>query len=40
MEKDSVTLGDEEKGEITFVKEGHDVERVTAVLKNPYRNVI
>ena len=40
VEKDCVTLGDEVNGEITFVKLGHDVEHVTAVLKNPYRNVI
>ena len=33
LEKDVVTL-DEEK-EVTFVKEGHDVERVTAFLKDP-----
>ena len=39
VERDSVTLGDEVKGQITFVKEGHDVEHVTAVLKKPYRNV-
>ena len=34
VEKDVVTL-DEEKGEVTFVKEGHDVERVTAFLEDP-----
>ena len=34
VEKDVVTL-DEEKGEVTFVNEGHDVERVTAFLKDP-----
>merc|ERR1712065_37752 len=27
----------EEKGEVSFVEEGHDVERVTVILKNPYR---
>ena len=40
VENDSVALGDEVNGGITFVKVGHDVEHVTAVLKNPYRNVI
>ena len=40
VEKDSVALGDEVKGGITFVTVGHDVEHVTSVLKNPYRNVI
>ena len=40
VEKDSVALGDEVKGETTFAKVGHDVEHVTAVLKNPYRIVI
>ena len=34
VEKDVVAL-DEEKEEVTFVKEGHDVERVTAFLKDP-----
>ena len=36
MEKDIVTLN-EEKGEVTFVQEGYDVEYVMAILKNPYR---
>ena len=35
VEKDTVTF-DEEKGEITFVEEGHDVERVAAIHKNPH----
>ena len=33
---DTVTL-DEEKGEIAFMEEGHDVERVVATHKNPHR---
>ena len=32
--KDVVTL-DEEQGEIMLVEKGHDVERVSAILKNP-----
>merc|ERR1712012_1109683 len=36
VETDIVTIN-EEKGEVSFVEEGHDVERVTAILKNPYR---
>ena len=36
VEKDTVTL-DEEKGEITYVDEGHDVEHVTAIPGHPYR---
>ena len=35
-EKDIVTIN-EENGEVSFVEEGHDVERVTVILKNPYR---
>ena len=35
LEKDVVTFN-EEKSEITSVKEGHDVERVAANLKNLY----
>ena len=36
VEKDVVTLNEEE-GEVTFMEEGDDVERVTVTLKNPYR---
>ena len=36
VEKDIVTMN-EEKGEVSIVEEGHDVERVTVILKNPYR---
>jgi hypothetical protein len=36
VEKDIVTIN-EENGEVSFVEEGHDVERVTVILKNPYR---
>ena len=36
VDKDTVTL-DEEKGEIAFIEEGHDVERVAATHKNPHR---
>ena len=36
VKKDTVTLN-EEKGEVTFVHEGYDVEYVMAFLKNPYR---
>ena len=36
VEKDTVIL-DEVKGEISHVVEGHDVERGTAILKNPHR---
>ena len=36
VEKDIVTLN-EEKGEVTFVEEGYDVEYVMVILKNPYR---
>ena len=35
MEKDIVTLK-EDNGDVMFVEEGHDVERVTVILKNPY----
>ena len=35
MERDVVTL-DEVKGEVTYVEECHDVERVAVNLKNPY----
>ena len=36
VEENLVTL-DEEKGEITYVEEGHDVERVTAILRDRCR---
>ena len=39
VEKDTVTF-DEEKGDITYVDEGHDVEHVTAILKYPYRHEV
>ena len=39
VEKDTVTL-DEEKGEITYVDERHDVGHVTAILKQRYRDEI
>ena len=39
VEKDIVAL-DEGKGEITFVEESHDVERVAAILKNLHCNEI
>ena len=35
VEKETVTF-DEVKGEISYVVEGHDVERVTATLKDPH----
>ena len=39
VEKDTITLH-EEKGEITYVDEGHDVEHVTAIHKNFFRHEI
>ena len=36
VEKHIVTLK-EDNGDVMFVEEGHDVERVTVILKNPYR---
>ena len=39
MEKDTVPRS-EEKGEVTYVHTGHDVEHVTEVHKNPHPCVI
>ena len=39
MEEDTVT-SIEEKGDISYVFEGHEVEHVTAILERPYRYAI
>ena len=36
VEEDTVT-STEEKGDISYAFEGHDVEYVTAILERPYR---